>query len=179
MQFDDEITPQKYKTLCAAGGFFLDQLFDAVAHVSNTEDYEPLLSWLPLQFSRHYTPLFAKKFLVCTVTVIASIDKWDGESAVVSCTAEALALRAVIQTAQDIIQINADSKEYAIDDDDLDFSAFEDLMLLDADIDWLFHFEWDGIEDTELADYQGMMLRPEEWFIPYGVSDIHPYCRDS
>ncbi len=180
MPFDDGSASEKYEALRAAGYLFLDELFDAVNEVIATTSHEPLLSWLPGQFSQHYTPFFAKRFLVCAISVTGMIDQWDGESVVASCTAEALVVRALIQTAQSLVALEAEAngRKPTADADALDFSLFEELMLPDTDVEWLFDPAYDGIEDTEIAQSQGMMLRPEDWFTPYiGPGWIHPYCR--
>ncbi len=178
MEFDNRITREKYQLLCETGDQLIDMIFDDVVAVMDTHQPDPLLNWLPSQFARHYTPLFAKQFLVTVITVTGALDKWDGEFALVTCTAEALALHHVIELTKSRIEVQADMAGRAPAEDDLDFSAFEDLLFPDLDYEFLFRPEWDGIEDSEIAEADGMFLRFDQWFIPYASSGwVHPYCR--
>lgn len=107
MNFDDRMTRDQYELLRGVSDHLIDELVDAVVEVMTTSQPDPLLNWLPSQFSRHYTPLFAKKFLIAAITVISSLDQWDGESEVVTCTAEAFALHHVIELAKLQVEIQA------------------------------------------------------------------------
>lgn len=178
MEFDDFITREKYEALCDAGHQLLDEVFDAAAEVWRTDSPEPLLTWLPEQFSHHYTRLFAKRFFVTCVSVVGALDEWNGAGAIVSCTADALALAALIETAKARIEINADAEGQQATEEDLDFTSFQSALFPDMDYQFLFEPQLDGIEDDEIADYHGMMLRFKDWFEPYaGPGRVHPYCR--
>jgi len=62
------------------------------------------------------------------------------------------------------------------DEADDDFEEFEEAAFPDLDVELLFDPSLDGIEDTGVAEYMGMALKPSEWFKPvYG--EVHPYCR--
>lgn len=178
MEFDELITQEKYERLCAATDELLDHLFDAVAEVVRTGSPDPLFDWLPEQFSRRYTGLFAKQFLIAAVTVTGALDQWNGKSPIVTCTAEAFALSGVIELAKAHVEMQANAKGQQATEEELDFSSFEDQLFPDADYELLFQPEWDGVEDSEVAEYHGMLLRFEDWFTPYAGSEwVHPYCR--
>lgn len=180
MKFDDVITEEKYNGLCEAGEVLLDHLFEDVIEVQHTGNPEPLSNWLPDQFSQHYTPLFAKQFLVTAVTLVGLLDQWDGKSTIVSCTADALALHCLIEQAKTLVELRADEAGREASETDLDFGDFVELLCPDADFELLFDPSLDGVEDTDAAAHLGMLLRFDQWFVPYASSGwIHPYCRPS
>ena len=90
-----------------------------------------------------------------------------------SCIAEELALRALIEEAKEVL--DQDGMERA-------FGLFEDEAFQDADHEFLFMPEADGIEDSAEGVQLGIgHLRFDEWFTPFlnASAQVHPYCTDS
>ncbi len=161
---DDEpkkilLTPEQRSALIDAAILLVDEACNDFATISNggsIDDTYLFAEYLPKQFRHYYSETFLKKFLICIIRVADRLKDWDGEN-IPTCTAECLALRAIVQEA------------------DGDFDLFVDYAFPDADADLLFVQELDGIEDTDVADEMNMYLRPSEWFEPaYG--HIHPCC---
>ncbi len=55
-------------------------------------------------------------------------------------------------------------------------NLFVDVAFPDLDVDLLFKQEWDGIEDTDTAEFLGMYLKPSQWFKPVYGRPAHPFC---
>ena len=90
-----------------------------------------------------------------------------------SCTAEELALRALIEEAKEVLDQEGIKA---------DFGLFEDEAFQDADHEFLFMPEADGIEDSPEGARLGVgNLRFDEWFTPFlnASTQVHPYCTDS
>jgi len=90
-----------------------------------------------------------------------------------SCTAEELALRALVDEAKELL---------AQDGIEADFALFEDDVFEDTDYEFLFQPEADGIEDSAEAARLGISrLRFDEWFTRFdgAASEVHPYSSDA
>ncbi|HLF43041.1 MAG TPA: hypothetical protein VJA46_05875 [Acidimicrobiia bacterium] len=123
-------------------------------------------SYVPPQFTSRYTALFAKKMLVCLVTVGWKLEhpgQWP-----LACTGEQLALRALIERAESQMELDGQA---------FDFGDFVELAFQDTDLDMLFDPAWDGIEDSDIADHLGARhLHPDRWFEPfYEGIPVPPY----
>jgi len=171
----DTLSPAQMDALLTGEALLLDEVFDALEHVGNGTSLEAtaaLAGCLPPQFQRHYDGFFLRRFLICAARVADRLAAWD-EEPIPACTAECLALRAIVDRAKAVLQMGAEEQGDEADDD---FEEFEEAAFPDMDVELLFDLSLDGIEDTEVAEYMGMALRPSEWFEPaYG--EAHPYCR--
>ena len=177
MEPNDLRTSEKYRVLCESGNVFIDMFIDSGVFSSNWHD--ALLEWLPPQFAHHYTQGLARKLLVIAISVAAALDGWDGESEIVTCTADALILHQVIELAKSNIELGVPWAS-GVPNTDVDFDEFEDCLFPDFDYEFLWDPKWDGIEDSDYAIAQRMFLRVDQWFIPYaGTYWVHPYCRPS
>lgn len=179
MKFSQEITQEKYQALCDASIVLIDMLADSLHDLIGGRPSDDLTSWLPPQFARHYTPKLARRFWVTAVSMAATLDQWDGTSEIVTCTADALVLDHIIGLAQARIECDpAYDEDHLPSPESLDFRDFEDLLFPDLDYELLLNPQFDGVEDSELANAEGMYLRVDQWFTPYGGDQwIHPYCR--
>lgn len=124
--------------------------------------------YLPDQFRARYNGLFVKKLLVCLITVVWKLDQpgqWP-----LACTGEQLALRALIERAE--MHLEHEGRE-------ADFGDFIELAFQDTDLDMLFNPAFDGIEDSDIADYLGARtLHPDRWFEHfYSEIPVHPCVR--
>ena len=129
-------------------------------------------SHLPRRHVFRYTPLFAKRFFTCFLTVAWKVAQRRPPSQLLSCVAEELALYALIKEAEAHMEI----QELAYD-----FGDFEDVAFQDLDFEWLYDPKFDGIEDSALANELAMAnLRFEDWFKPFDNAStfIHPYAWD-
>jgi len=98
---------------------------------------------------------------------------WDGGT-IPASTAECLALMAIIEKAKMLLEMKGEEDgRYQ----EADFSLFEDIAFPDLDILLLFNPALDGIEDTHVAIYMGMALKPSEWFKQI-YAPVHPYVYD-
>lgn len=162
------LTPAQQRALVAAVSIFLDNAFDDLAGIIKGESFDDTIfdECLPSQFRHHYNVLFLKRFLVCAIRVADRIADWDGWT-IPACTAECLALRAIVHYAEAVLDSN--------NEEDSDLDIFVDAAFPDLDIEILFEQALDGFENTEIAKELGMFIKPTQWFLPaYG--DIHPYC---
>lgn len=161
------------EALLDAATMLIDELFEDFVHIKagGTVQDTMVLSDLPPQFRHRYDELFTKSFIVCVARVADRLARWRGGT-IPTCTAECLALKAIIERAKALLETKGKTKKR-----DMDFSLFEDVAFPDLDIELLFDPSLDGIEDTEVARIMGMALKPSEWFEPtYGP--VHPYVQE-
>jgi len=161
-----------WQALKTAGNILIDEFSDDVGRLLAGEEFDDSLwmsNYLPPQFHPRYTPLLAKKLLVCVVLVAWKLEQPDGW--LLACVGEHLALRALIERAE--VELELQGKE-------ADYSSFWDLSFEDADIEMLFNPAWDGIEDSEIGDHLGVQnLEVERWFDPlYDIAPVHPYVAE-
>ena len=132
-----------------------------------------LAGLLPSAYTLRYTGVFLKMWFVTVLTVGYKLAQRGPPGPLLSCTAEELALRALIEEAKEVL-----GREGI----DADFGLFEDEAFQDADHEFLFMPEADGIEDSPEGAQLGIgNLRFDEWFTPFlnASSQVHPYCTDS
>jgi hypothetical protein len=162
-----------WKGLRASVDILIDGFSDDIARLLIDEvDFEHtfMSAYLPPQFKARYGALFAKKLFVCLVTVAWKLDQagnWP-----LACTGEQLALRALVERAE---------SQMELDGSDYDFEDFWELAFPDRDLDMLFEPAFDGVEDSEIADYMGARhLHPDRWFEPlYEGIPVHPYVAET
>ena len=129
-------------------------------------------SYLPAKHSLRYTPLFAKQFLFCLLVVTWKLAQTNPPEPLLACTAEELALRALISRAESALEL---------EQLDHDFGTFEDVVFEDLDHELLFHHEIDGIESAEDGGPQGyIFLDFASWFKPFpsAATAVHPYAAE-
>lgn len=138
-------------------------------YLNDPEDGEPLLATLlPPRYRLRYDQLFLRMWFVTLLTVAYKLAQPEPPVPLLSCTAEELALRALIEEAKELL-----SHECI----EADFGEFEDEAYQDADHEFLFRPETDGIEDSAQAAHMGISpIRFDEWFTPFlnANTPIHP-----
>jgi hypothetical protein len=114
--------------------------------------------------------LFAKQFLTCLVTVAWKLHAPGVHR--LACTAEELALNALLQSAAAARELRGERA---------DFSELRDVAYEDEDYALLFDPAKDGIEETEQGRSMGLAnLRFKNWFRPFRDDEpVHPYVRGS
>ena len=147
----------------------IDEFSDDIAGLLLEEtDFEHtfMSNYLPDQFRARYDVLFAKKLLVCLITVASKLEQpgnWP-----LACMGEQVALRALVQRAESHMELEGQ---------DFDFGNFWELGFPDEDLEMLFDPAFDGVEDSDIADHLGARnLHPDRWFEPfYENLPVHPY----
>lgn len=128
---------------------------------------------LPARYRLKYTAGFARKFLVCLVTVVWKLGQ--REPMRLSCVAEELAAHVLLLEAE------AFAEEH---DQFVDYSSFRDTLFEDLDFEFLYDETYDGIEGTEHGETMGIAHLPfAEWFERFGppasatYTQVHPYAQ--
>ena len=128
----------------------------------------PQLADLPPQFDPHYTPGFARQFLVAFLDLTARLtaDQWTPPS----CVAQDLGVRLLLDQA-DLI---ADLAGLPLPPDWQDTLA--ELLLEDIDHEYLYDPALDGFEDDPDFGPPGMAsMRVQDWFHPSPAAPLPPY----
>ena len=167
----DILPPDHLEALLTAIDKLTDEFFDDVAALLEDGEFSQtsMAEYLPSRYLPRYGALFAKQFLVCLITVA-----WELRAPGVhrlACRAEELALHALIQAAEGILEERGGQS---------DFGLFEDTAFEDADVELLFTPALDGIDEGEVGRYLGMgSLGFEEWFRPFREEEpVHPYVEN-
>ena len=132
-----------------------------------------LADLLPRTYTLRYNEGFLRMWFVTVLTVGYKLAQPEPPIPLVSCTAEELALRALIEEAKEVLEQEGT---------EADFGLFEDEAFQDADHEFLFQPEADGIEDSAEGARLGIgHLRFDEWFTPFlnASTQVHPYCTDT
>ena len=126
---------------------------------------------LPRRYLPKYTPMFAKRFLVCLTTAAWKLNQLYFIS--FACVAEEIAAWTIVQYATSLLE----EDKIRADFEPLIDRAFEDTDFLN-----LYDPEMDGIDESPLAAVMGMTsLAFNDWFepsnstAPHGV--VHPYAQ--
>ena len=128
---------------------------------------------LPSAYTLRYTGVSLKMWYVTVLTVGYKLAQTEPPVPLLSCTAEELALRALIEEAKEVLDQEGIKA---------DFGLFEDEAFQDADHEFLFMPEADGIEDSPEGARLGIgNLRFDDWFTPFlnASAQVHPYCTDT
>jgi hypothetical protein len=178
--FEDVLDPGEGRVLqlqALAGSLILaatwvaDQLLDDAAALADggqvTDTH--LLCDLPPQFAPHYTPAFARQFLVAFLDLSARLtsDLWHPPS----CVAQDLGVRLLLDQA-DVV---ADLAGMHLPEDWQ--VTIAELLLADIDHEYLYDPALDGFEDDPTFGPPGMAsMRVQDWFdhIP-GRPPLPPY----
>jgi hypothetical protein len=146
-----------------------DEFFDDVADLLNDGDFAETTmgSFLPPRFLPRYTPVFAKQFLACFLTVAWKLRAPGAYS--LACTAEELALDALIQTAESAMEATGQRA---------DFDALREAAYEDEDYQFLFEPARDGLAATEAGRSLALAnLEFSKWFHPFRPeAPVHPYA---
>lgn len=130
---------------------------------------------LPPRYTLRYDGPFARKFVVCLMTVIWKLGQ--RERMRLSCVAEELAAHILIQEAEALLAEGGIAA---------DFSDFRQRLFEDLDFELLYEDALDGIESGDIAESLGIAnLAFADWFIRFGPPDgfvyteVHPYVQGS
>ena len=159
------------EALHAAVQILTDRFLEDLALLEESEDFSQtsMEGFLPRKNLRRYGPGFARRFFVCMVIVGGKLFSKKREE--LCCVAEELALNAIIEQAESVLEMDGTEADYSV----LVDSAFQDL-----DFELMFQDELDGFEDTEAAKQMGVgFLRFEDWFAQFkNTGPVHPYCQE-
>ena len=162
------LSPRHEAALDEAIQVLTDEFFEDLVALGNGAAFAEteMAGYLPPKYLPRYSFLFAKQFLTCLLTVAWKLPSRQDHA--LSCIAEELALRALLQAAQMILEASGETATY----DGLREVAFED-----EDCELLFRPDLDGIEDSELGRSLGVgNLAFGDWFVPFhGRGHVHPY----
>ena len=167
----DELTPVQREALYRAARQLTDLFLDDLRKLARREvafaDTD-MAEYLPRKHLGRYNLSFAERFLVCILTVVWKLREpgmhW------LACTAEELALRAIIEEARTLVLADP-----GLDEAEADFGSFESVAFEDWDFEMLFDPAYDGVEDASDPREDVVNLRFEEWFEPFNDRVIHPY----
>ena len=127
--------------------------------------------YLPAKYLPSYDAGLLRRFLVCVVVVGWKLFDPVHEHRL-ACTAEELALRAIIQRAEEVLEEQ--------EQEPVDFSYLVDVAYEDTDFEMLFDPSLDGIEDSPSGKFLRMVnLKLQEWFLPFNPERgdvVHPYA---
>ena len=127
--YADILTPREQQALAKACDWLIDHAFDECERIEKPQDVLDSVvgEYLPTRYVYRYTPLFYKKFAVCSITVAWKLA--HSEHMLLSSLAEELAVRAIIQEAKRRLEDGKNAFDTCID------RYFED-----ADADWFLPF---------------------------------------
>jgi hypothetical protein len=166
---EDELPSDHQEALLDAIDELTDEFFDDVAELLDEGSFAETTmgSFLPPRYLPRYTPVFAKQFFVCLLTVAWKL-RAPGAYAL-ACTAEAIALDALIQTAESVM--GAMGRRY-------DFDAFREVAYENEDYLLLFDPTGDGIATAEAGrNLVPTNLEFSNWFRPFREGEpVHPYA---
>ena len=173
------LSPATRKALAEASAFVIDECFQDLQDLEVDEegrlDFASLsmADYLPARYLPRYTPLFARQFLACVITVAWKLAHPDPYP--LACVAEELACNAIL------VELERRLEDEGLE---LDVSVGElyDLLFEDLHFENLFIPARDGVEEGDVRRYLGMgSLAFEDWFKPFGGGSrgpVHPYCVD-
>ncbi|MCU0267316.1 MAG: hypothetical protein MUF83_01580 [Acidimicrobiales bacterium] len=154
----------------------LDDLFLAgIAETLMADPDEPpyveLYTFLPPRYLDFYDLRLLRRWYICFLTVTERLANGWG---LLRCRGEELALQAIIECAQDQLDIGID------EDDEIRtrFFRLEDDLFEDLDYLVMWQPELDGIDDPETAEGARMdmgPMHPRHWFEPFRDElPVHP-----
>jgi len=139
--------------------------------LNDPDNDDPLLvSALPPKYLHRYHGGFRRMFFVSFLTVGYKLALSEPPVPLLSCTAEELSLRALIEEAIDVLKTQGVEP---------DFSEFEEEAFQDLDVDILYDMALDGVEDTPVGVSMDH-LKFELWFEPFlnATTPVHPYAAE-
>lgn len=154
------ISRQKEKWIQNASEVVVDLFSADVQSLAEQHPFQETFMYeqLPRRYQHHYNLSFAQQFLDAAIVVAWKVQ--DKRRWRLNSVAEELVMRAILSQAE--VQANLEGKTF--DSGDLVDEIFED-----TDIEFLFQWEFDGIEDDERYIKQlGLAnLRFADWFKPF------------
>ena len=169
----DELTMLQRETLYRAVRQVVERYMDDLEQLARREQpfgETSMAEDLPRKHLRLYDVEFARSFLVCTLTVALKL-RSPGEHRL-ACTAEELALHAIVNEAEALILADPEMD----DDAAANFNEFRATAFGDWDYEMLFDPAADGIEDSTDPKADVVNLRSNDWFKPFNdESIIHPF----
>ena len=169
----DELTMLQRETLYRAARQVVDRYMDDLEQLAWRErpfDETSMADDLPHKHLRHYDVEFARSFLVCTLTVALKLRAPCEHR--LACTAEELALHAIVSEAEALILADPEMDDDAV----ANFNEFRATAFEDWDYEMLFDAAADGIEDSTDPKADAVNLRFNDWFKPFNdESIIHPF----
>ncbi len=169
-----EYLPKTHReALRAALAILVDEFLEQYSEIVTGElkfSESSLGGVLPNKHSLRYTPLFAKRFFACLLTVSWKLAQRRPQEPLLACTAEELALDRLIRQAEDIL---------ALQELESDFEGFRDVAFEDLDYEVLHDPAADGVEDTGVGQRLGLhFLHFDDWFKPFdnAATVVHPYA---
>src|SRR5207248_530236 len=108
----DILPPSHREALYAAVDVLTDEFLDDVATLQDDDDFTntSMVDYLPRKYLPHYTPLVARQFLVCLITVA-----WKLRSPGIyrlACVGEELALNALIERAEGLLDMDGQKADF-------------------------------------------------------------------
>ena len=175
---EGRLTSQEHEALCTAVVVVLDHALQDAASLSAvppgavaflSEDAW-LMEHLPPQYRARYDRLFVQRFLACLMTVAYKFAKAPWQP--LACVGEELAACAFIEDARTQLDMEGHP-----DSDDA-FAELEDSIFEDMDFELLFEGEYEGVEETAVAQDMGMAhLAFTDWFKPFrDDAVVHPFA---
>jgi hypothetical protein len=170
--YADILTPREQQALAEACDWLIDHAFDERERIEKPQDVLDSVvgEYLPTRHVYRYTPLFYKKFAVCSITVAWKLAQ--SEHMLLSSLAEELAVRAIIQEAKGRLEDRKNAFDTCID------RYFED-----ADGAFLFDDRYDGLDETEVAQMLGLSsFAIADWFLPFSDAPsrvVHRYILEA
>ncbi|MDQ8707595.1 hypothetical protein RCO28_34755 [Streptomyces sp. LHD-70] len=159
----------------------LDELFqDAFTldqedtNVAECDELLWLLDDLPPRYALRYDAHFARRFLVTAVALTTRFT--DGSFVRLSCVAEELALRLLLNTARvtlDTFGLLGGGVSSALE-------RFSETVQEGRDHAWLYDDTQDGTDGSAVGEYlRRATTGPASWFTPFDVGRyVHPYAAD-
>lgn len=163
------------RALQTACDILVDEFMEEYSEIAEGElpfAESSLGSYLPAKHRLRYTPLFAKRLFTCILVVAWKLAQKRPLDPLLACTAEELALRALISRAESALEL---------EELDYDFGPFEDMVFEDLDHELLYTPELDGAETGKSAKALGYaFLEFDSWFRSFNsaTSAVHPYAAE-
>jgi len=167
----DDLTPIQREALYRAARQLTDMFLDDLRKLAREMPFadSDMADYLPRKHLNRYDLSFAERFLVCLLTVAWKLR--EPGSQLLACTAEELALRAIIEEARALVLADPE-----FDEGEANFDSFEAVAFKDWDFGMLFDPAYDGVEDSKDPRDDVVNLHFDEWFKPFNDERIiHPY----
>jgi hypothetical protein len=170
----DDLTPTQREALYRAARQLADMFFDDLRRLARREvtfAETSMADYLPRKHLGRYDLSFAERFVVCLLTVAWKLR--DSSKQWLACTAEELALRAMIEEARTLLLADPELDNAGAE---ANFNRFESVAFEDWDFEMLFDPAYDGVEDASDPRNDIVNLHFDEWFWPFNDDRvIHPY----
>ena len=139
----DDLTPVQREALYRATRQLADMFFADLRRLARREvtfAETDMADYLPRKHLSRYNLSFAERFLVCVLTVAWKLREPGVQW--LACTAEELALRAIVEEARALLLADPE-----LDEAEANFNSFDSVAFEDWDFEMLFDPAYDGVED--------------------------------